>query len=91
MSLDYIQNIVDEINTSTTGGLLIISKGVGLQKVLAEYFDSFTEQKALILFFLINFSDEEIQEIEVLRSDKNKKNIPITKITYSTVSAKRCK
>ena len=54
MSLAYIKNIINEIIGSKTGGLLVMSKGIGCYKVLADYLDTFTV-KALTLYFLLNF------------------------------------
>lgn len=60
--------MVEDLKKSPNGGLLLISKGLGLYHILAKFLDTFNN-RASTLIFLLNFSDDEIAEITKLRTN----------------------
>lgn len=84
--LQFQQLIVNEMKSSKEGGILLISKGLGLHLVLSEFLKAFSDSVMNIIFFL-NFDESDIACMnEILKYFNIIKQI--TTITNET-SAKR--
>lgn len=84
--LPFQQLIVNEMKSSKEGGILLISKGLGLHFILSEFLKTFSDSVMSIIFFL-NFDEDDIECMnEILKSFNITKQI--TTIT-NEVSTKR--
>ncbi|KAL4502400.1 hypothetical protein ABPG72_011987 [Tetrahymena utriculariae] len=85
--LEYFELIKKDLFNSPTGGLLIMSQGTGVYKVIGEYLDLF-QKGPQTLFFLLNFDEKDSLKSEMNEIQYYCKNHKIVDVT-NMISSKR--
>ncbi|EWS75967.1 hypothetical protein TTHERM_000160559 (macronuclear) [Tetrahymena thermophila SB210] len=85
--LDYFDLIQKDLIYSPTGGLLIMSQGTGVYKVIGEYLDTF-QQGPQTVFFLLNFDERDSLKSEINEIQYYCKQHKIVDVT-NMISSKR--